>query len=154
MWWIRGGRGWRIDVETLVAAPPELVFAILDDPARARDLDPRIVGVEVLGPGRQRVHMRVARRDVVMEAVDAAREPPTLLAWDVVDVRVGGKPRDAGTQRGTFTLERVEGGTRVRLTIRGRPGGATSRWAIGTRHGIEARAMRKLLRRLRDYASA
>lgn len=155
VWWVRGGRGWRIDAETIVDAPPDRVFAILDDPANAPRLNPRIVRTEPLSPGRLRHHLRVGLRDVVIETLEFEREPPRLSVSDVVVVRVRGRPIDAGTQRQTFALEPApEGGTRVRLEIRGRPGNAWSRIAIGSRNPIEQRAARRVLRRLRDYASA
>lgn len=154
VWWIRGRRGWRIDEETTVAAPPEAVFALLGDPNRTPAIDPRVVRVEPLEGGRLRVFARVRRRDVEAELVEVAREPPALLVQDVVEVRVGGKLVAQGSQRQTFTLETANGGTRVRLRITGRADRAASRIALGVVHGDEARAARAMLRRLRDSARA
>jgi carbon monoxide dehydrogenase subunit G len=154
VWWIRGGRGWRIDAETEFDAPPEEVFALLDDPERTVDADPRLVATEVIAPGLQRYRMRVALRDVEVEMAAVAREPPKRLVDDVVRVSIGGKRVQAGTQRQTLTLTPLDGGTRVRLEVRGHAGTAAARFGIGVRHDTEARYARRVLRRLRDYASA
>ena len=158
VWWIRGGRGWRIDEELHVAASPEATFAILDDPARAARLDPRVVAVEVdgpLGPGqRVRARLDVGRREVVDESVIVDRVPPTLLVADVRAVTVGGRPVQIGTQRQTLAFSPAPGGgTRVALRVRGRPVGFASRMRIGLVHPGEARNARAALRRLADQVS-
>jgi uncharacterized protein YndB with AHSA1/START domain len=154
LWWVRGGRGWRIDAERHVAAPPETVFAILDDPARAPELDPRTTAGERLGDGRERYRTRRGRRELELEFEVAVREPPHRLEQELVAVhRADGRPIAAGTQRQAVELRPEGDGTRVRLSIRGAPASASERIGIGVAHAEEAGHARRMLDRLADLAA-
>ena len=158
VWWLRGGRGWRIEEEATVPAPPETVFPLLDDPRHAPALDPRCTGGRVVGGEgvgrRDLLTVRVGRREVEIESEVVEHDPPRRATADVVATRVDGRPAEAGTQRLAFALEPAPDGTRVRLSIRGAPGGARSRMAIGVRHPGERRQARATLRRLRSLVAA
>ena len=94
-------------------------------------------------------------RDGWTELEVVERRPPDRLVHQTVGTQFVGRPQAGGTgERVTFDLEPTEGGTRVRLTVRGAPADATARFLIGFGHGQAERAARKMLRRLRDYAEA
>jgi uncharacterized protein YndB with AHSA1/START domain len=74
-----------------VAAPPESVFAILDDTSRTPEWLERCTGIDTLDEGpnragtRLRYHYRDGRRTGSMDGEIAAREPGRLLTMHFLD---------------------------------------------------------------------
>lgn len=152
VWWVRGGRGWRVDETAHVPAAPETVFAILDDPGQAPRLDPRTLSARRVGDRRELYVLRRGGLTYEAEFEVVAREPPGRLVQELVALRRRGRPASTPGQLQTWELEPDGDGTKVRLTIRGAAGSPRARIALGAAHDGEARSVRRVLARLAAHA--
>jgi uncharacterized protein YndB with AHSA1/START domain len=95
--------------ETVVAAPPDRVWAVLTDLARMPSWSPELVRMVPLTPGGLRVgqwYLGINRRKAVVwptRNVLAVLEPGRVLAWDTV----------SSGARWIWELEPTDGGTRI-----------------------------------------
>ena len=116
-------------VEGRVAAAPEQVWPLIDDPAAMGGwfaFADRMELVSGEGVGRrQRLHGHWGRKRSEIEQEVVAYEPERKLAWRHVSERLDGKPapRFAAETIFTVTLAPDGGGTLVRLESRQRPAG-------------------------------
>jgi uncharacterized protein YndB with AHSA1/START domain len=114
-----------IDVSTVrtIAAPPDEIWALLDDPARLGEWLAFAESGEVLeGEGigrRQRMHGRWGRKRSEIDQVVVAHDPPRRLAWRHAAERLDGRPapRFAASTLFSMTLE-PEGAGATRVTLR------------------------------------
>ena len=153
VWWVRGARGRHIDEEILVPGSPEVVFAILDDPAQTHELHDRVARAEVVGD-RIRHHLEHRGRAGWFEVEVLERAPPHRLVHKMAGGEVAGRHTTTGDERTTYDLEPAGDGTRVRLRTDGAPRNPTERYAIGARHERARRMARAHLRRLRGDVQA
>jgi uncharacterized protein YndB with AHSA1/START domain len=110
-----------VSASRTVAAPPEAVWPLLDDPERMGEWFAFAERFEVLeghGVGRrQRMHGRWGRKRSEIDQVLVAHEPPHRLAWRHEAERLDGRPapRFAASTVFSATLEPDAAGTRVTL---------------------------------------
>jgi uncharacterized protein YndB with AHSA1/START domain len=104
-----------------VAARPDAVWPLLDDPARMGEWFAFAERFEVLeGEGvgrRQRMHGHWGRKRSEIDQLVVAHEPPRRLAWRHEAERLDGRPapRFAASTEFSATLEPSGDGTRVSL---------------------------------------
>jgi uncharacterized protein YndB with AHSA1/START domain len=104
-----------------VAAPPEVVWPLVTDPARLPEWFAFAERVEVLeGEGvgqRRRQHGHWGKRESAIDQEITAWEPPRRLAWRHVAERLDGKPapRFAAETEFSIELEPDGAGTQVRM---------------------------------------
>jgi uncharacterized protein YndB with AHSA1/START domain len=116
-----------IDVATArtIAAPPDEIWALLDDPARLGEWLAFAESGELLeGEGvgrRQRMHGRWGRKRSEIDQVVVEHDPPRRLAWRHEAERLDGRPapRFAASTLFSMTLEPDGAGT-TRVTLRSR----------------------------------
>ena len=110
-----------VSASRTIPAGPEVIWPLLDDPARLGEWLAFAEAGEVLeGAGvgrRQRMHGRWGNRRSEIDQVVVEHDPPRRLAWRHEAERLDGKPapRFAAQTLFTATLEPVDGGTRVTL---------------------------------------
>jgi uncharacterized protein YndB with AHSA1/START domain len=117
--------------ERTIAAPPEQIWPLLDDPARLGEWFAFAERGEVLqGEGvgrRQRMHGRWGKKRSEIDQVVIEHDPPRRLAWRHEAERLDGKPapRFAASTTFTMTLEAVgEHESRLRLRSEQEPASA------------------------------
>jgi len=104
-----------------IAAPPDALWPLLDDPQRMGEWFAFAERFEVLGGEgvgrRQRMHGRWGRKRSEIDQVIVAHDPPRRLAWRHEAERLDGRPapRFAATTTFSATLEPDGAGTRVTL---------------------------------------
>jgi uncharacterized protein YndB with AHSA1/START domain len=107
--------------EGSVAAPPEVVWPLVSDPARLPEWFAFAERVEVLGGEgvgqRRRQHGHWGRRESAIDQEVTAWEPPRRLAWRHVAERLDGKPAPRFATKTEFSIElEPDGaGTHVRM---------------------------------------
>jgi uncharacterized protein YndB with AHSA1/START domain len=112
-----------VTAERPIAASPEEIWPLLDDPARLGEWFAFAERGEVLegrGVGRrQRMHGRWGKKRSEIDQVVIAHDPPRRLAWRHAAERLDGKPapRFAASTTFTMTLEPV-GEHESRLILR------------------------------------
>jgi uncharacterized protein YndB with AHSA1/START domain len=110
-----------VSASRTLAAPPDAIWPLLDDPGRMGTWFAFAERFEVLdGEGvgrRQRMHGRWGRKRSEIDQVLVAHEPPRRLAWRHEAERLDGRPapRFAASTVFTATLEPEADGTRVTL---------------------------------------
>jgi uncharacterized protein YndB with AHSA1/START domain len=113
-----------------IAAAPDDVWPLLDDPSRLSEWFAFADGGEVLeGEAvgrRQRMHGHWGRKRSEIDQVVVAHEPPRRLAWRHKAERLDGRPapRFAASTEFSATLEPDGGGTRVTLRSEQEPASA------------------------------
>lgn len=117
--------------ERVVDAPPDVVWALVDDPARLGEWLASAERGELLegaGAGRrQRIYGRWGRRRSEVDQVVIRYEPGRALGWRHEAERLDGRPAPAFARETRFTivLEAAgDGATRVRLESRQEPASA------------------------------
>ncbi|MCF7548791.1 SRPBCC family protein [Pseudonocardia sp. WMMC193] len=106
-----------VQVETWVDAPPERVWPAVVDVTAMPDQSPEIVHVEWLDGGPEvgsrfrgrSSHASLGEWETVSHVVEC--EEPRVFAWAVADP-------DEPTATWRFTLDTVDGGTRLRQSVR------------------------------------
>ncbi|MBB3189007.1 SRPBCC family protein [Halomonas cerina] len=97
-----------IEHSTILKAPPERVFALLERVEDFTDYSDLVHAVEPLGDNRYRWHVHVVGRDWTFDVAITERRAPELLAWESL----------AGVENhGCYRLTPVEEGTKVALTL-------------------------------------
>jgi uncharacterized protein YndB with AHSA1/START domain len=117
--------------EARLEAPPEQIWALIDDPAAMGDWFAFADRMELLdGDGlgrRQRLHGHWGRKQSEIDQEIVAYEPPGRLAWRHLAERLNGKPAPRFAAMTVFTIELEpcdEGGaTRIRMESRQTPAG-------------------------------
>lgn len=110
-----------VSASRTLAAPPDAIWPLLDDPARMGEWFAFAERFEVLdGEGvgrRQRMHGHWGTKRSEIDQVLVAHEPPRRLAWRHEAERLDGRPapRFAASTVFTATLEPEADGTRVTL---------------------------------------
>jgi uncharacterized protein YndB with AHSA1/START domain len=147
--------------ERLIAAPPESIWPLVEDPDRMGTWFTFAERFEVLeGRGlgrRQRLHGHWGKQRSEIDQRIVAYEPPSRLAWGHEAERLDGKPAPRFAAETIFTIELTPqpGGTRVRMTSAQTPAGplqgAVMR-VFGTRQVAQEmdRSLDALANRLRD----
>ena len=116
-----------------IAAPPDALWPLLDDPLRMGEWFAFAERFEVLGGEgvgrRQRMHGHWGRKRSEIDQVVVAHDPPRRLAWQHEAERLDGKPapRFAASTTFTMTLDPDPNGadaTRVRLHSHQEPASA------------------------------
>jgi uncharacterized protein YndB with AHSA1/START domain len=113
-----------------IAAPPDALWPLLDDPQRMGEWFAFAERFEVLGGEgvgrRQRMHGRWGRKRSEIDQVIVAHDPPRRLAWRHEAERLDGRPapRFAATTTFSATLEPDGAGTRVTLRSEQEPASA------------------------------
>lgn len=119
----------RIVRERILQAPPDRIWALIDDPAQMGtwfSFAERMEAIEGTGLGRmQRLYGHWGKRKSEIDQRIVAYEPPTRLAWRHEAERLDGKPAPRFAAETVFTIElsRLENGTRMRMTSDQRPAG-------------------------------
>jgi len=104
-----------------IAAPPQALWPLIDDPARLPEwfaFAERGERLEGEGVGRrQRMHGRWGRKRSEVDQLVVEHDPPRRLAWRHEAERLDGRPapRFAKETRLTIELEEQPGGTAVTL---------------------------------------
>lgn len=97
-----------IEHSTILEAPPERVFALLERVEDFADYSDLIQAIEPLGDQRYRWHVRAVGRDWTFDVAITERRAPEVLAWESL----------AGVENhGCYRLTPVEEGTEVTLTL-------------------------------------
>lgn len=97
-----------IEHSTILKAPPERVFALLERVEDFADYSDLVHAIEPLGDNRYRWHVHVVGRDWTFDVAITERRAPELLAWESL----------AGVENhGCYRLTPVEEGTKVVLTL-------------------------------------
>jgi uncharacterized protein YndB with AHSA1/START domain len=110
-----------VSASRTIAAPPDVVWPLLDDAERMAEWFAFAERFEVLdGEGvgrRQRMHGRWGKKRSEIDQVLVAHDPPRRLAWRHEAERLDGRPapRFAASTVFTATLDLEAGGTRVTL---------------------------------------
>jgi uncharacterized protein YndB with AHSA1/START domain len=114
--------------EGSVDAPPERVWALIDDPAAMGEwfaFADRMELAEGEGLGRrQRLHGHWGRKTSEIDQEVVAYEPPHRFAWRHLAERLDGKPAPRFAAETVFTIElepEGEAGTRVKMESRQTP---------------------------------
>ncbi|MBN8411073.1 SRPBCC family protein [Halomonas litopenaei] len=97
-----------IEHSAVLAAPPERVFALLENVEDFADYSDLITSIDALGDDRYRWHVHAVAMDWTFDVQVTEKSAPYRLAWQSVD---------GVSNEGRYDLERVEEGTRVSLTI-------------------------------------
>jgi len=153
MVWVIDVTGTRVDVETTVLAPPEVVWDLLADVTRVPKWSPECVHTAWLGqiPDRPRAGDRFTGRNrarngfewtVTCEVTEAGR--PGVLAWVVL------AGPDAVSSFWRCDLEPVPGGTQVHESFRHGPGGSGLRAMVEQHPERAAYLVEDRCRRLRE----
>jgi uncharacterized protein YndB with AHSA1/START domain len=107
-----------VSVERVIAAPPEAIFALLDDPVRHRDIDGSGTVQGAKGSSQKLelgstfgMSMKMGLPYSMVSTV-VEYEPDRLIAWQTTGPTAIGK--HVGGRIWRYELEPVEGGTRVR----------------------------------------
>jgi uncharacterized protein YndB with AHSA1/START domain len=120
-----------------LAAPPDAIWPLLDDPARMGEWFAFAERFEVLeGEGvgrRQRMHGRWGKKRSEIDQVLVAHDPPRRLAWRHEAERLDGKPapRFAASTVFSATLEPDRDRTRVTLRSEQEPASRLKGVVIG-----------------------
>jgi uncharacterized protein YndB with AHSA1/START domain len=147
--------------ERIIAAPPEALWPLVDEPGRLPEWFAFAESAELLeGEGvgrRQRIHGHWGSKQSEVDQVVVEREPPHRLAWRHEAERLDGKPapRFARETRFEIDLAPVDGGgaTRVRLHSAQEPAGLLKGLVMRAFGGREvAQNLERSLDRLADVA--
>jgi uncharacterized protein YndB with AHSA1/START domain len=116
--------------EARLDAPPERIWALIDDPAAMGEWFAFADRMELLeGEGlgrRQRLHGHWGRKRSEIDQEIVAHDPPRRVAWRHLAERLNGKPAPRFAAATVFTVELEPsdgGGTRVRMESRQTPAG-------------------------------
>jgi uncharacterized protein YndB with AHSA1/START domain len=126
-----------VSASRTLAAPPDAIWPLLDDPARMGEWFAFAERFEVLeGEGvgrRQRMHGRWGKKRSEIDQVIVAHEPRRRLAWRHEAERLDGKPapRFAASTVFSATLEPAGAGTRVTLRSEQEPASRLKGVVIG-----------------------
>ena len=119
-----------VSASRMIAAPPEAIWPLLDDPRRLGEWFAFADRGELLeGEGvgrRQRMHGHWGRRRSEIDQVVVVHDPPRRLAWRHEAERLDGRPapRFAASTVFTMTLERDPAGSRLSLRSEQEPASA------------------------------
>ena len=120
-----------VSAERTIAAPPDAIWPLLDDPTRLGEWFAFADSGEVLeGEGvgrRQRMHGRWGRKRSEIDQVVVAHDPPRRLAWRHEAERLDGKPAPRFAASTTFTMTLEPAGahaSRLRLRSEQEPASA------------------------------
>ncbi|MGC3874855.1 SRPBCC family protein [Halomonas sp. GXIMD04776] len=97
-----------IEHSAVLHAPPERVFALLEQVENFSDYSDHIKKVESLGGHRYRWHIHAVGMDWSFDVKVTEIRPPEVLAWESIN---------GVHNSGRYDLLAVPEGTRVRLTV-------------------------------------
>jgi uncharacterized membrane protein len=97
-----------IQHSTILKAPPERVFALLERVEDFVDYSDLIRAIEPLGQNRYRWHVHAVGMDWTFDVAIVESQPPSLLAWESLS---------GVHNQGCYRLTPVEEGTEVALTL-------------------------------------
>ncbi|MDN3522049.1 SRPBCC family protein [Halomonas ramblicola] len=97
-----------IEHRTILKAPPERVFALLERVEDFADYSDLIHSIESLGEGRYRWHVQAVGRDWHFDVAITECRAPEVLAWESLE---------GVENQGCYRLTPVEEGTEVALTL-------------------------------------
>ena len=109
----------RLTIDRTIAAPPEAVFEHATNVEQWPEIVPAIVKTELLTPGPVQVGTRF-RETRVMFGKEASEEME-FLVLDPPKRYLLGAESHGSRYRTEFTLEPVDGGTKLTMTFRGEP---------------------------------
>ena len=111
-----------VSASRTLAARPDAIWPLLDDPARMGEWFAFAERFEVLeGEGvgrRQRMHGRWGKKRSEIDQVLVAHDPPRRLAWRHEAERLDGKPAPRFAASTVFSATLEPDGDRTRVTLR------------------------------------